>query len=114
MARIIQVFLLFFTGLLLINNANASHHTDIYVSMNNIPPPPAREIIIEPRGGYGRGQCYIVPAGFIHGHWVNAHKVCRYPHQEWVAPHWECLRFNRSEGICMRWNWVPGYWVRQY
>jgi hypothetical protein len=130
MSRIYYVFVLFFTGLLFGTHASAEgyghghhsydHHshpqTAIYVNMNTItpPPPPTREVMMEPRGAYGHGQCRIIPAGYRHGYWVNAHKVCRYPHNEWVSPHWECLRFDRLEGICMRWNWVQGYWVKQY
>lgn len=104
MTRLRGFLSIFFITLVCISS-NASAAINAYVSFTNIPP--AREVIVVPRG-YAR--CHIVPATYHHGYWVNAHRICQYDRGRWIAPHWECLRFDRMEGICMRWNWVPGYW----
>lgn len=108
MSRMRGILLLCFMSLAFICGCVNAYGATVF-TISNIPP--AREVVIVPRG---YSHCDMVPAGFIHGHWVNAYRACDYHRGRWVAAHWECLAYDRAEGICMRWNWVPEHWVPRH
>lgn len=97
--------------LALITNVGAEASTNVSLVVNA---PPAREIVVAPRG---YANCYFVESEFNGDVWVNRHQVCEYENMTsgdtWISGYWQCLHYNRSERMCLRWSWVRGHWERR-
>lgn len=107
MNAIIARSICLFIGLCIATSANAA----VVVSFGNMPYP--RERIVIPGNAT---NCKYVSAGFRHGKWVSAYRVCyaRHGHVKWVSGHYECTRFNKWSTVCKKWVWVPSYWTKRY
>lgn len=80
------------------------------------PAPVAKEVIVVPRG---YNQCFMTRARWYNGMWIPSHRVCkyrnspnqmRYPGAVWVDGYWSCTKHTR--GVCARWKWKKGHWVK--
>lgn len=84
-----------------------------------ITPVPAPQEEVPAPQGYQ--NCFKVAAGWYKNVWVPEHTVCQYDTNAqnaegsaWVEGHWACIKYKVSEGMCTRWDWKRGHWVKTF
>lgn len=99
------------TILLMSLSAEARHHSGLDISIS-VAPPPARVVIVPPRG---YSHCYLTRAMWVDGIWIPPHQECVYSENTrssvWVSGYWGCVVPGRH-GRCGRWKWLSHHWMR--
>lgn len=84
------------------------------------PVPAPQETIAAPQG---YTNCFNVAAGWYKDIWVPEHSVCQYDattqssvHEgsAWVKGYWACTKYRTSDGVCTKWEWKSGHWVKTF
>lgn len=105
-------FLILFPTLVAANSFPQSYVTEVVYS----PLPPVQNDVVV---SSGYPKCYLMRAGWYHGHFQPTHRVCRYYHTHrmyhrnvYIPGHYECSGYDRYTGMCISTYWVPRHWYR--